>query len=143
MLKEKIESLYNEYVELDKIVKEKNQEVVKKKNSLKEGSIEQLGDILSNMYVDSILQNKDLQILFAKLITAIDFHKELLAEEKLKEEIEKFYEEMRYWMPKRTFIVEKGELKETEEGLLAEERKKFLEGDYFKQLQQQLTTASK
>jgi hypothetical protein len=41
---------------------------------------------------------------------------------------------MKTWAPKRVFVVEKGALVETESGLLEEERTKFLESDFFKDL---------
>lgn len=138
-LKQKIVDAYSEYSKVDAIVKQKNQAIVDKKTNLnKEGkSIEELQDILVYTYVDTILYNKDLQLLFAKLIPLIDFYKEIESEE-LPKEIEGFYKDFRQWMPKRIFAVEKDDLVEAEEGILNTERQNFLNSDFFKGLQQQL-----
>ena len=45
-----------------------------------------------------------------------------------------FYSSMKNWAPKRIFMIEKGDLVETETGLLEEERAKFLESDFFKEI---------
>lgn len=136
-LKQKIETLYSEYSEFEKIVDLKNKAISKKehtvKDSLKDKTIEETESILMHIYVDTILYNKDLQILFFKLITNIETYIEF-SKEPLSEEILNFYNSMKSWAPKRVFMVEKGELVETEEGTLEIARKEFVESDFFKGL---------
>lgn len=137
LLKEKVISLYAEYKGFEKVVKEKNESLYKDKSTLKdvvEGkTVDELQKVLVHTYVDTILYNKDLQILFFKLVINIETYLEVVGSD-LPEEIEKFYSEMKNWAPKRVFVLEKGELVETEPGTLEEERAKFLESDFFKQL---------
>lgn len=141
-IREKIEKVYVDYLELDEIVKKKTQEVQNKQTELKkdlEGkSIESLEEMLIGIYVDNILYNKQLQILFAKLITSIELYKEFSGES-LSEGVEKFYKEMSGWMPKNIFVVQKGELVETEKGVLDRARKEFLDSDFFKNILGQAT----
>lgn len=136
-IKTKVISLYSEYKEFESVVKKKNEELTENKANLKEviqgKQIEELQEVLVHVYVDTILYNKDLQILFLKLINAIEMYNEF-SKESLPEEILKFYSDMKTWAPKRVFVVEKGALVETESGLLEEERAKFLESDFFKDL---------
>jgi hypothetical protein len=136
-IKEKIVSLYVEYKEFDSIVKAKNEKLAKTENNLKDivsgKSVEELQQILVHVYVDTILYNKDLQLMFLKLVNAIELYKEF-SKEDLPEDISTFYSEMKNWAPKRVFAVEKNDLVETETGLLEEERTKFLESDFFKSL---------
>ena len=88
-LKEKIEILYNDYTSFEKVVKEKNKIVTEKQKSIKElldgKSTEDIEEVLVHIYVDTILYNKDLQMLFFKLVTNIEtyleFSKEPLSEE--------------------------------------------------------------
>lgn len=136
-IKSKVISLYSEYKEFESVVKKKNEELTKNKANLKDviqgKKVEELQDVLVHVYVDTILYNKDLQILFLKVINAIEIYKEFATDE-LPEEVLKFYSDMKTWAPKRVFVVEKGELVETESGILEEERTKFLESDFFKEL---------
>jgi hypothetical protein len=136
-IKGKIVSLYVEYKEFDSIVKAKNEKLAKTENNLKDivsgKSVEELQQILVHVYVDTILYNKDLQLMFLKLVNAIELYKEF-SKEDLPEDISTFYSEMKNWAPKRVFAVEKNDLVETETGLLEEERTKFLESDFFKSL---------
>jgi hypothetical protein len=140
-LKVKIENQYSEYLEFEKIVDSKNKAISKKestiKDSLKDKSIEEMESILLHVYVDTILYNKDLQILFFKLLTNIETYLEF-SKEPLSEEIISFYNNMKNWAPKRIFMVEKEELVETEEGTLETARKEFLESDFFKGLLNQV-----
>lgn len=141
-LEEKIINLYSEYKEFDSVVKEKNKAIVNKKASVKDilqdKSVEEAKDVLLHVYVDAILYNKDLQIIFFKLITNIETYLEF-SKEPLNEEIMNFYNEMKNWSPKRVFILEKGELVETETGTLEKARKDFLESDFFKGLLEQVS----
>lgn len=141
-LEEKIISLYNEYKEFDTVVKEKNEEVTKKKTSvkdiIKDKPLEEVKDVLLYIYVDAILSNKDLQIMFFRLVTNIETYLEF-SKEPLNEEITNFYNEMKTWAPKKVFVLEKGELVETEVGVLDKARKEFLESDFFKGMLEQVT----
>lgn len=142
-LRNKIVELYSEYKEFEKIVKEKNKQISDKGNSIKDlvkdKSPEELENVLLHVYVDTILYNKDLQILFFKLITNIETYIEF-SNEDLPSEISEFYNEMKTWSPKRVFMIEKDDLVETETGTLEKARKEFLESDFFKGLLQQVTT---
>jgi hypothetical protein len=141
-LEEKIISLYNEYKEFDTVVKEKNEEVTKKKTSvneiIKDKPLDEIKDVLLYIYVDAILSNKDLQIMFFRLVTNIETYLEF-SKEPLNEEITSFYNEMKTWSPKKVFVLEKGELVETEVGVLDKARKEFLESDFFKGMLEQVT----
>ncbi len=141
-LKTKIEILYNDYTSFEKAVKEKNRIITEKQNSIKElldgKSPEDMENVLVHIYVDTILYNKDLQILFFKLITNIETYLEF-SKEPLSEEIIEFYNSMKTWSPKRVFVLEKGDLVETEPGTLDKARKEFMESDFFKGLVQQAT----
>lgn len=134
-VKEKINSLYAEYKEFDAVVKEKNKAVTEKKNTVKEmvegKSVEQVQDVLIHLYVDTLLYNKDLQILFFKLVSNIETYLEF-SKENLDKEVYDFYQEMKVWAPKRVFMLEKGEIVETEVGIQEKARKEFLESDFFK-----------
>lgn len=136
-LKNKIVSLYDEYQEFDKIVKEKNKLISEKNTSIQElikgKSIEEMEHLLTHVYVDTILYNKDLQILFFKLITTIETYLEF-SKESLPDNILEFYSNMKTWSPKRVFMIEKGDLVETETGTLDKARKEFLESDFFKNM---------
>jgi hypothetical protein len=141
-LEEKIISLYNEYKEFDTVVKEKNKEITQKKGSVKDivkdKSTDEVKDVLLHIYVDAILYNKDLQIMFFRLVTNIETYLEF-SKEPLNEEITNFYNEMKTWSPKKVFVLEKGELVETEVGVLEKARKDFLESDFFKGMLEQVT----
>ena len=140
-VKEKVIRLYNEYKEFDKVVKEKNKAISDKQTSIKDlvkdKPLEEMEDILIHVYVDTMLYNKDLQVLFFKLISNIETYLEF-SKEDLDEEILSFYNEMKTWSPKRVFMLEKGELIETESGTLDKARKDFMESDFFKGLIQQI-----
>lgn len=140
-LKQKIESLYSEYKDFDKIVKEKNKAITDKETSVqdivKDKSFDEIKDVLLHIYVDAILYNKDLQILFFRLITNIETYLEF-SKEPLSEEIFTFYSEMKNWSPKRVFVIEKEDLVETEPGSLDKARKDFLESDFFKGMLEQI-----
>lgn len=141
-LKNKIEILYNDYISFEKVVKEKNRIVTEKQSSIKdllEGkSAEDMENVLVHIYVDTILYNKDLQILYFKFITNIETYLEF-CKEPLSEEIIEFYNTMKNWYPKRIFVLEKGDLVETEPGTLEKAREEFMESDFFKGLVQQAT----
>jgi hypothetical protein len=141
-LEGKIISLYNEYKEFDAVVKEKNKEITQKKGSvkdiIKDKSLEEVKDVLLHIYVDAILYNKDLQIMFFRLVTNIETYLDF-SKEPLNEEITNFYNEMKTWSPKKVFVLEKGELTETEVGVLDKSRKEFLESDFFKGMLEQVT----
>lgn len=141
-LEEKIIALYNEYKEFDAVVKEKNKEITQKKTSVKDivkdKSADEVKDVLLHIYVDAILYNKDLQIMFFRLVTNIETYLEF-SKEPLNEEITNFYNEMKTWSPKKVFVLEKGELVETEVGVLDKARKDFLESDFFKGMLEQVT----
>lgn len=141
-LEEKIIALYNEYKEFDAVVKEKNKEITQKKTSVKDivkdKSTDEVKDVLLHIYVDAILYNKDLQIMFFRLVTNIETYLEF-SKEPLNEEITNFYNEMKTWSPKKVFVLEKGELVETEVGVLDKARKDFLESDFFKGMLEQVT----
>jgi len=134
-VKEKINSLYAEYKEFDAIVKEKNKEITDKKATVKdmvEGkSVEEVQEIMIHLYVDTLLYNKDLQILFFKLVSNIETYLEF-SKESLDKEVHDFYQEMKVWSPKRVFMLEKGKIIETEVGIQEKARKEFLESDFFK-----------
>lgn len=137
LLKSKIVDLYAGYKELDGIVKAKNKEISELNTSAKDiidgKSIEETQKVLTHMYVDTVLYNKDLQICFFTLVNNIETYLEL-TDAPLPEEILNFYSTMKTWVPRRMFMVEKGELIETETGILDSERTKFLESDFFKQI---------
>jgi DNA-directed RNA polymerase delta subunit len=141
-LKNKIEILYNDYTNFEKVVKEKNKVITEKQNSIKElldgKSAEDIEDVLVHIYVDTILYNKDLQMLFFKLVTNIETYLEF-SKEPLSEEVIEFYNSMKTWIPKKVFVLEKGDLVETEVGTLDKARKEFMESDFFKGLLQQAT----
>lgn len=141
-LEGKIISLYNEYKEFDEVVKEKNKAITEKKTSvkdiIKDKNVDEVRDVLLHIYVDAILYNKDLQIMFFRLITNIETYLEF-SKEPLNEEITTFYKEMKSWSPKKIFVLEKGELVETEVGVLDKARKDFVESDFFKGMLEQVT----
>lgn len=141
-LKNKIVELYSEYQIFEKIVKEKNKQISEKGTSiqelLKDKSPEEMESVLLHIYVDTILYNKDLQILFFRLITNVETYIEF-SKEDLPTEILEFYNNMKTWSPKRVFMIEKEDLVETETGTLEKARKEFLESDFFKGLLQQVT----
>lgn len=141
-LEEKIIILYNEYKEFDEVVKQKNKEITEKKTSVKDivkdKSVDEVRDVLLHIYVDAILYNKDLQIMFFRLITNIETYLEF-SKEPLNQEITSFYNEMKTWSPKKVFVLEKGELVETEIGVLDKARKDFVESDFFKGMLEQVT----
>lgn len=141
-LEEKIINLYNEYKEFDEVVKEKNKKITNKSTSIKDvikdKSLDEVKDVLLHIYVDAILYNKDLQIMFFRLITNIETYLEF-SKEPLNEEISNFYNEMKTWSPKKVFVLEKGELVETEVGVLDKARKDFLESDFFKSMLEQVS----
>jgi hypothetical protein len=141
-LKNKIVKLFNEYEEAEKIVKSKNKAISDKGTSIqdliKDSSSDELEDMLLHVYVDTILYNKDLQILFFKLITNIETYIEF-SKEDLPKEVLEFYNSMKAWAPKRVFTIEKGDLIETEIGVLENARKEFMESDFFKGLLAQAT----
>lgn len=136
-IKQKVITLYAEYKEFESIVKVKNEALAKDKSNLKDvvsgKDIEELQKVLVHVYVDTILYNKDLQLMFLKLINTIEIYQEFF-EDSLPEDLSTFYSTMKNWSPKRIFMIEKGELVETETGLLEEERAKFLESDFFKEI---------
>ena len=84
-LKNKIVELYSEYQEFEKIVKEKNRQISEKGTSIqdlvKDKSPEEMENVLLHVYVDTILYNKDLQILFFKLLTNIETYIEFSKED--------------------------------------------------------------
>ena len=133
-LKEKISDLYSEFTEFERLVKVKNEEVVKLKGDIKTLASgkdpEALKDVVLNTYVDTILYNKDLQVIYLKLINAIELYIEF-SKEPLSEEVEKFYNSMKDWAPKRDFKIEKEELVEVESGKLEKARENFLKGDFY------------
>lgn len=137
LIKQKVVDLYVEYKEFEKIVKEKNESLSKDKDNLKDiisgKDIDEVQKILVHVYVDTILYNKDLQLMFLKLINSIESYQEFFSES-LPEEVIKFYSDMKNWAPKRVFMLEKGNLVETETGLLEEERAKFLASDFFNEI---------
>jgi hypothetical protein len=139
-LRNKIVKLFNEYEEVEKIVKDKNKAISDRGTSIqdliKDTSSEELENMLVHIYVDTILYNKDLQILFFKLITNIETYIEF-SKEDLPKEVLEFYNNMKTWSPKRAFVVEKGDLVETETGVLENARKEFMESEFFKGLLQQ------
>lgn len=136
-IKQKVIDLYTEYKEFESIVKGKNEALAKDKDNLKDvvsgKDIEELQKVLMHVYVDTILYNKDLQLMFLKLINTIEIYQEFF-NDSLPEDLLSFYSAMKNWSPKRIFMIEKGELVETETGLLEEERAKFLESDFFKEI---------
>jgi hypothetical protein len=137
LIKQKVIDLYTEYKEFESIVKAKNESLAKDKDNLKDvvsgKDIEELQKVLTHVYVDTILYNKDLQLMFLKVMNSIEMYQEFF-EEALPEDLLAFYSSMKNWAPKRVFMIEKGELVETETGLLDEERAKFLESDFFKEI---------
>jgi hypothetical protein len=137
LIKQKVIDLYTEYKEFESIVKTKNEDLAKDKSNLKDvvagKDIDELQKVLVHVYVDTILYNKDLQLMFLKLVNSIEDYQEFFSES-LPEEIVKFYSDMKSWSPKRVFMIEKGNLVETETGLLEEERAKFLDSDFFKEI---------
>lgn len=141
--REQVEHLFKEYAEINSIVQEKNKIIANKQGDLKKSlegkSIEELQTVLTHTYVDTLLYNKELQFLFVKVINAVEMYKSL-ENEPLSKEVEDFYKDMKQWMPKRMFAIEKNELVEVEKGLLEEERKKFLEGEFFQRLLSQVQT---
>lgn len=139
-LKNKIVELHAQYLEFEKIVKDKNKQISEKGNTIqeiiKDKSLEDLEGLLVHVYVDTIIYNKDLQILFFKLLTNIETYMEFSKIE-LPEEILEFYNSMKSWSPKRVFMIEKGDFVETEVGTLDKARAEFLESDFFKGFVQQ------
>jgi hypothetical protein len=132
---DKILKLHSEYLEFDDIVKQKNDKIKDKGNTVKDlisnKSLEEIEDVLLHMYVDTLLFNKDLQLLFIKLINTIELYMELSGKD-LPGDIQEFHSSMKEWVPKRVFMVEKGELVETEEGITNTARQEFLNSDFFK-----------
>lgn len=136
-IKQKVVDLYTEYKEFESIVKVKNDNLTKDKDNLKDvisgKDVEDLQKLLVHVYVDTILYNKDLQLMFLKLINSIELYQEFFSDS-LPEDVVTFYSSMKNWAPKRVFMIEKGDLVETETGLLEEERTKFLDSDFFKDI---------
>lgn len=136
-LKEKIIGLYHKYKELESIVESKNKELVLNKEKIVGSSlnkdIDELEKVLVNIYVDTVIYNKDLQIAFYHLFLNIETYEELSTVD-LPKEIKEFYSQMKKWAPKRTFVVEKGVLVETETGVLEKAREEFIKSDFFKNL---------
>lgn len=139
-LQHKIVSLYNEYMEFQKLLQDKNKEFLAKKedmpNLLKEGLNENLESMLIHIYSDMVLYNQDLQFLFMILMTNIITYVEL-SKDPLSEEIKQFYDSHKQWYPKRAFAIEKEQLVEAEKGSLEVKRKEFLESDYYKSILKQ------
>ena len=137
-----IETLLKEYNEVDSIVKVKNDFIRNKQGDLRksiEGKTpEELEELLVHTYVDTALYNKDLQLMFVRLICNMDTFKTLFSEP-LSNEAEDFYTKMRQWLPKRLFKIEKGELVESETGTLETARKEFLDSDFLKGLKNNIT----
>jgi len=133
-IKEKIVDLYSEFIEFEKLVKNKNADIVKLKGDIKTLATgkdpEAFKDVLLNTYVDTILYNKDLQVIYLKLINTIELYVEF-SKESLPEDIEKFYNSMKDWAPKRDFKIEKEDLVEVEPGKLEKAREDFLKGDFY------------
>ena len=75
--------------------------------------------------------------MFFRLVTNIETYLEF-SKEPLNEEVTTFYNEMKTWSPKKVFVLEKGELVETEVGVLDKARKDFLESDFFKGMLEQV-----
>lgn len=138
-LQEIILGLYREYEELDGLVKTKNQEITNNKNNLREvlkdKTPEELQQVLVHIYVDTILYNKDLQQLYLTLYLNIDTYLQV-SDVNLPEHIMNFYKDAKFFVPKRVFKVEKGEIIETEVGKLEEARKMFLESEDFKKFRE-------
>lgn len=134
-LKDKILFLYSKYREFEEIINDKNKKLVGDKANvlqLIEGKeIEEFESILQNIYVDTVLYNKDLQIAFSQLFINIETYVEF-SSEGLPQDILDFYETMKKWFPKRTFMVEKGDIVETEAGVLGKAREEFLQSDFYK-----------
>lgn len=133
-IKEKIVDLYSEFIEFEKLVKNKNADIVKLKGDIKTLATgkdpEAFKDVLLNTYVDTILYNKDLQVIYLKLINTIELYIEF-SKESLPEDIEKFYNSMKDWAPKRDFKIEKEDLVEVEPGKLEKAREDFLKGEFY------------
>jgi hypothetical protein len=136
-LKDKITELYTEFIEFEKLVKIKNEEITNLKGGIKSlaagKDIEALKDIVLTTYVDTILYNKDLQVLYLKLINAIEIYIEFSIEP-LPKEIENYYDSMKGWAPKRDFKIEKGTIVEVELGKLEKAREDFLKGDFYQNI---------
>lgn len=140
-LKNKILDLLTEYEKLEAIVSGKNKEIETKRENLQEliknSELDEIEKVLTYIYADTILYNTDLQMAFIRLIYNIETYKEI-SEENLPENIQVFYNKMKNWAPKRTFMVEKEDLVETEIGILEKKRLEFLNSDYYKSFKENI-----
>lgn len=142
--KEKVIKLYSEYSEFEKIITAKNEQLLDNKKNIAEivkgKSLEEMEEILLQLYSDIILYKAHSKTVFVEVMLSIETYLELGGGE-LPEEITKFYNAMKQFVPKRLFAIEKGEVVETEVGLLEEQRKLLLEGEYFQALKEKLSAA--
>lgn len=140
-IKTKILNNYNNYLELEKILKDKQenlkskQEDIRKEleNSKDENQMQKIIEFHQDKYINFNFLVNDSQITFVRLFNLIDLFKELGYED-LPEEVAHFYESQKSFSPREVFIIKNGELLERETGLLEKARKNFLESDYFKSL---------
>lgn len=126
-LKEKVISLYNDYINFDTILKETNKELQSKEKIfekvVKGENIEENAEELMNFYKDNILKNSQLRMNFENLMFLISVYAE--TETDLPEDIVKFYNDYLPYKAKIMFQVEKGEISPTDLEVLEAQRKQL------------------
>lgn len=135
-LLQRIDSDYQDLLSFDALIKQKKEEVELGKKKIIEQKFDNIEDVAStysDMYVDLVLFNRDLRIIFDRLHFTIALFNEL-GFEGLSKDIIDFYNESQINVQKQIFIIKDDKVIEKEEGILERERKKFLEGDLMKQI---------
>lgn len=135
-LLQKINSDYQDLLSFDALIKEKRESVEQGKTKIFENKMDNLEDIAStysDMYVDLVLFNRDLRVIFDRLHFQISLFNEL-GFEGLSKDVVNFYNESQVNVQKQMFIIKDDKVIEKEEGILEKERKRFLEGDLMKQI---------
>lgn len=139
-----IKNLIKDFKATNKIVEEENKkakEDIKKLDELySKNDMDSISNILVNSRVENMFKNRFNQMLFTKILYFVELSK--LQGEDLDEEVKEFYDNNKGFMPNPVFAVEEGEMVEAEEGFLEKKKKEFLEGDEFKRMKSLLEQQS-
>jgi hypothetical protein len=136
ILKNRILKGYQNFLDLEKIIKEKNTEITQVKEKISSenlSTIEEKADLYKSIYIDFTFLINDSKINFSRLFFDTDLYKELGFDD-LPPEIVEFYNKNRFFAPKEIFIIKDGVAIEREEGILSIEREKFMNSDFFTSL---------
>lgn len=136
ILKNRILEGYQNFLDLEKIIKEKNVEITQVKEKMTTdglSNIEEKADLYKNIYIDFTFLINDSKINFNRLFFNIDLYKELGYDD-LPAEIVEFYNTNRFFVPKEIFMIKDGKAIEREEGTLKNEREKFMNSEFFTSL---------